>query len=462
MLPFKKLLLSAALLFVGLGVSTPVLLHADEAAVATTAPVAAATPVATTPTPAKIDTGDTSWVLVSAALVLLMTPGLAFFYGGLVRKKNMLSVLMQCFMLMCLISIEWVLVGYSMAFGPDIKGFIGNLSWMGLHGVGLDPNPDYAATIPHQAFMIFQAMFAIITPGLIIGAFAERMKFAAFCVFSLIWAVVVYNPVCHWVWGVGGFIRNMGALDFAGGTVVHINAGVAALAAALVLGKRKGFPDRTHPPHNLPLAVLGAGLLWFGWFGFNAGSALGANGLAANAFVTTHVATAAAGLIWALLEWTFNGKPTVLGIITGAVAGLVAITPAAGFVNVMGSIGIGVGVSLICYFSVSIMKPKFGYDDTLDAFGVHGVGGMWGAIATGLFATKAVNAAGADGLFYGNPGQLMIQIKAVVITAVYSFVVSYILLKVLDMVMGLRVDEQAERIGLDLTEHKEAAYTVLE
>ncbi len=310
--------------------------------------------------------------------------------------------------------------------------------------------------------MIFQAMFAIITPGLIIGAFAERMKFPAFCIFSLLWALLVYNPVCHWVWGVGGFLRASGALDFAGGTVVHINAGVAALASALVLGKRKGFPDKTHPPHNLPLAVLGAGLLWFGWFGFNAGSALGANGLAVNAFVTTHVATAAAGLVWALLDWTFNGKPTVLGVITGAVAGLVAITPAAGFVNVMGALGIGVGVSVICYCSVSIMKPKFGYDDSLDAFGVHGIGGMWGAIATGLFATKAVNAGGADGLFYGNPAQLMIQIKAVAITAIYSFIVSFILLKVLDMVMGLRVDDQEERIGLDLTEHKEAAYTVLE
>ncbi len=264
------------------------------------------------------------------------------------------------------------------------------------------------------------------------------------------------------MWGVGGFLRASGALDFAGGTVVHINAGVAALASALVLGKRKGFPDKTHPPHNLPFAVLGAGLLWFGWFGFNAGSALGANGLAVNAFVTTHVATAAAGLVWALLDWTFNQKPTVLGVITGAVAGLVAITPAAGFVNVMGALGIGIGVSLICYCSVSFLKPKLGYDDSLDAFGVHGIGGMWGAIATGLFATKAVNAGGADGFFYGNPAQLMIQIKAVAITAIYSFIVSFILLKVLDMVMGLRVDEQEERIGLDLTEHKEAAYTVLE
>jgi Amt family ammonium transporter len=467
MLRFKKLVLSAALLYAGMGaVSAPVLLHADDttavpvttsdvAATAAPAPAAAAAPL-------KVDSGDTAWVLLSAALVLLMTPGLAFFYGGLVRKKNMLSVLMQCFMLMCLISVEWTLVGYSMAFGPDVKGFIGNLSWACLHGVGLDPNGDYAATIPHQAFMIFQAMFAIITPGLIIGSFAERMKFSTFCVFSLLWALIVYNPIAHWVWGVGGFLRNAGTLDFAGGTVVHINAGVAGLAGALAMGKRKGYPDKTHPPHNLPFALLGASLLWFGWFGFNAGSALGANGLATNAFVTTNMATAAAGLTWALLDKLFAGRATVLGIITGAVAGLVAVTPAAGFVNVMGALAIGVGVSVVCFAMVSFVKPKLGYDDSLDAFGVHGIGGMWGAIATGLFATKAVNSAGADGLFYGNPAQLMIQIKAVLITTVYSFVVSFILFKVLDMIMGLRVDEQSERVGLDLTEHKEAAYTVLE
>ena len=409
-----------------------------------------------------INTGDTAWVLLSAALVFLMTPGLAFFYGGLVRKKNMLSVLMQCFMLMCIITLQWVIFGYSLSFGPDIKGMIGSLSWAGLHGVGLEPFADYSATVPHQAFMIYQAMFAIITPGLILGAFAERMKFSAFVVFSLLWATFVYDPVCHWVWGVGGFLRNMGALDFAGGTVVHINAGVAALACALVLGKRKGYPSHMPPPHNLPFAVLGAGLLWFGWFGFNGGSALGANGLATSALVVTHVAAAAAGLTWALLEWKLNSKPTMLGMITGAVAGLVAITPAAGFVGPIDAIWIGIGVSVICYFFVAVIKSKLGYDDSLDAFGVHGIGGIWGALATGLWATKAVNPAGNNGLFYGNPGLLLIQLKAVVITIVYSFIVSFVLLKIVDALLGLRVSEDEERIGLDLTQHRESGYTILD
>jgi ammonium transporter, Amt family len=409
-----------------------------------------------------VDTGDTAWILVSAALVLLMTPGLAFFYGGLVRKKNMLSVLMQCFMLMALITVQWVLFGYSLAFGPDVNGLIGNLSWFGLKGVGLEPYPDYSATIPHQAFMIYQAMFAIITPGLIIGAFAERMKFSGFCLFSLLWATLVYDPVAHWVWGVGGFLRKMGALDFAGGAVVHINAGIAALAAALVLGRRQGYPAKMSPPHNLPFAVLGAGLLWFGWFGFNAGSALGAGSLAVNAFVVTHVATAAAGLTWAVMDWIFNSHPTVLGMITGVVAGLVAITPAAGFVTAWGALAIGVSVSVICYIAVSFLKPKFGYDDSLDAFGVHGIGGIWGALATGLFATKAVNAAGADGLFYGNPGQFVIQLKATLITMVYSFIVTFVLLKLVQAVVGLRATGDQERIGLDLSDHREAAYTLID
>ena len=409
-----------------------------------------------------INTGDTAWVLLSAALVFLMTPGLAFFYGGLVRKKNMLSVLMQCFMLMCIITLQWVIFGYSLSFGPDIKGMIGSLSWAGLHGVGLEPFADYSATVPHQAFMIYQAMFAIITPGLILGAFAERMKFSAFVVFSLLWATFVYDPVCHWVWGVGGFLRNMGALDFAGGTVVHINAGVAALVCALVLGKRKGYPSHMSPPHNLPFAVLGAGILWFGWFGFNGGSALGANGLATSALVVTHVAAAAAGLTWSLLEWKISKKPTMLGMITGAVAGLVAITPAAGFVGPMDAIWIGVGVSLICYFFVAVVKTKFGYDDSLDAFGVHGVGGIWGALATGLWASKEVNPAGNNGLFYGNPGLFLVQLKAVVITMVYSFIVSFVLLKIVEALMGLRVSEDEERIGLDLTQHRESGYTILD
>ena len=409
-----------------------------------------------------VNTGDTAWVLISAGLVFLMTPGLAFFYGGLVRKKNMLSVLMQCFMLMCIITLQWVIFGYSLSFGPDVKGMIGSLGWAGLHGVGLEPFAGYSATIPHQAFMIYQAMFAIITPGLILGAFAERMKFSAFCVFSLLWATFVYDPVAHWVWGMGGFLRNLGALDFAGGTVVHINAGVAALACALVLGKRKGYPSHMSPPHNLPFAVLGAGLLWFGWFGFNGGSALGANGLATSALVVTHVAAAAAGLTWSFLEWKISSKPTMLGMITGAVAGLVAITPAAGFVGPIDAIWIGAGVSMICYFFVAVVKTKFGYDDSLDAFGVHGIGGIWGALATGLWATKAVNPAGNNGFFYGNPGLFLIQLKAVLVTIAYSFIVSFALLKIVDAVMGLRVSEDEERIGLDLTQHRESGYTILD
>jgi Amt family ammonium transporter len=458
-----KRMLWGATFLVGLGVFLSPKAHSqDNPGDLNAAPAAVAVQSTPSTPPPAVDTGDTSWLLTSAALVLMMTPALAFFYGGLVRRKNMLSVLMQCFMLICIVTVEWVLIGYSMSFGPDIKGLIGNLDWVGLKGVGLDPYPDYSATVPHQAFMIYQAMFAIITPGLILGAFAERMKFSSFCLFSILWAVLVYNPVCHWVWAVGGFLRTSGALDFAGGTVVHINAGVAALITALVLGKRQGFPDRIGPPHNLPFAVLGAGLLWMGWFGFNAGSALGAGALAANAFVVSHVAAASAGLTWSLLDWVINGKPTVLGMITGAVGGLVAITPAAGFVNVSGALLIGLGVSVICFCSVTYLKPKMGYDDSLDAFGVHGIGGIWGALATGLFATKAVNAAGADGLFYGNPGQFLVQLKATVITIVYSAILTFLILKLVDVLVGLRAGERDERVGLDLTEHSEAAYTVLE
>jgi len=410
-----------------------------------------------------IDTGDTAWVLVSTALVMLMTiPGLALFYGGLVRRKNVLSVLMQCFFLVCLITLQWVLFGYSLAFGPDIKGFIGNLDWALLNNVGAAPNADYAGTIPHSVFMMFQMMFAIITPALIVGAFAERMKFAAFALFSLLWATIVYDPLAHWVWGVDGFIRKMGVLDFAGGTVVHINAGIAALVCAFVLGRRLGYPKKMSPPHNLPFAVMGASLLWFGWFGFNAGSALGANGLAGNAFLTTHVATAAAGLAWAIMDLVKNRHVTVLGIISGAVAGLVSITPAAGFVTPVGAIVIGVGAGMICYLFVTVIKPRLGYDDSLDAFGVHGIGGIWGALATGLFATTAVNSAGADGLFYGNAMLLWIQLKAVMITIIYSGVMSFVLLKIVDAVLGLRANEATERIGLDLTDHRESGYTILD
>jgi Amt family ammonium transporter len=430
---------------------------AEEPAVTGAVVVAAAA----APVAAVSDTGDTAWVLICSALVMLMTiPGLAFFYGGLVRKKNVLSILMQCGILLCAISLQWVLFGYSLAFGPG-KGFWGGLQWLGLQGVGLEPYADYAATIPHQAFMIFQAMFAVITPALIIGAFAERMKFSAFLLFSLLWATFVYDPVCHWVWGIGGWIRSMGALDFAGGTVVHVNAGVAALVTALVLGKRKGISNPV-PPHNLPFTVLGAGLLWFGWFGFNAGSALSANGLAVNAFVVTNTAAAAAGLAWAVLEWLHNGKPTTLGVATGLVAGLVAITPASGFVNVISAMIIGIMVSIICFIMVAVVKPKLGYDDSLDAFGVHGIGGIWGALATGLFASKAVNPAGADGLLYGNAHQFLVQLLATLITIGYSLVATYVILKVVDLVTGARASAKDESMGLDLTQHREGAYTVLE
>ena len=408
-----------------------------------------------------INAGDTAWVLISSALVLLMTPGLAFFYGGMVRRKNILGILMQCFIIMCVLSIQWVLFGYSLSFAPG-NGFWGGLKWFGLNGVGLEPYTDYAATIPHQAFMIFQAMFAIITPALIIGAFAERMKFSAFLLFTLLWATFVYDPVCHWVWGIGGWIRNLGALDFAGGTVVHINAGIAALVTALVIGRRKNLDHNAPAPHNLPFVVLGTGLLWFGWFGFNAGSALAANGLAVNAFVVTNTAAAAAGLSWALIEWMRNGKPTMFGTASGAVAGLVAITPAAGFVSVIPAIIIGLLVSVFCFIAVSVIKPKLGYDDSLDAFGVHCIGGIWGALATGLFASKAVNPAGADGLFFGNPKQFLIQLLTVVVTIGYAFIVTLIIYKLVDFFVGARVEEKEELIGLDLTQHKERAYTILE
>jgi len=409
-----------------------------------------------------INSGDTAWVLASAALVLLMTPGLAFFYGGLVRRKNVLSVLMQCMMVMCLITVQWVLFGYSLAFGPDRGGVIGGLDWIGLHGVGAAPNADYAATIPHQAFMVFQMMFAIITPALIVGAFAERMKFSAFCAFALLWATLVYDPLAHWVWGTGGFLRRLGALDFAGGTVVHINAGMAALAAVLILGKRQGFPGKSSPPHNLPLAVLGAGLLWFGWFGFNAGSALGSGAVAVLAFTTTQVAAAAAALTWAALEWLLLSRPTVLGTISGAVAGLVAVTPAAGFVTVAGALAIGALAGVFCYLAVSLLKARLGYDDSLDAFGIHGIGGIWGALATGLWATTAVNPGGADGLFHGNPRQFLVQLGAVLIAGAFSFAASCLLLKLVGAAVKLRVSEHEERVGLDLTQHREAGYTLID
>ena len=430
------------------------------ALVSVPAAFAQTTPSAPAAAAAKVDSGDTAWVLMSSALVLLMTaPGLALFYGGMVRQKNALGTLMQSFIILALISVQWVLWGYSLAFGPDKGGIIGGLEWVGLSGVGPTPNADYAPTIPHTAFMLFQMMFAVITPALITGAFAERKKFSTFLVFILVWATVVYDPLAHWVWGVGGWLRNLGALDFAGGTVVHISSGISALAAALVIGKRKGYGQQPMPPHNLPLTVMGASLLWFGWFGFNAGSALAANGLAAHAFMTTNTATAAAALGWMFTEWSSRGKPTVLGAASGAVAGLVAITPAAGYVTPMAAIVIGAVAGIICY-SACNLKSKLGYDDSLDVVGVHGVGGTWGALATGVFATKLVNDAGGDGLLYGNPKQLGIQLLAVVVTWVLGFVMTTVILKVLDGIMGLRVTDEEEAAGLDLSQHSETAYTL--
>jgi Amt family ammonium transporter len=425
---------------------------------AATAP-AQATPAPAAPQP-KIDSGDTAWMLTSAALVLMMTaPGLALFYGGMVRRHNVLGTIMQSFILMAVISIQWVLWGYSVAFGPDFHGITGSLAWVGLRGVGLEPYPDYAATIPHQAFMIYQLMFAIITPALITGAFAERIKFSGFLVFTLLWATFIYDPLAHWVWGVGGWLRNLGALDFAGGTVVHISSGISALAAALVIGKRRGFGSEPMPPHNLPLTVTGAAMLWVGWFGFNAGSALSSGALATSAFVVTHLATAAATLAWMLTEWLSRGKPTVLGAASGAVAGLVAITPASGYVGPLSAIVIGSVGGVLCYKACNL-KARLGYDDSLDVVGVHGVGGTWGALATGLFASKAVNEAGGNGLFFGNPGQLLVQVVSVLVTWIFAFVGSLILLKLVDAVIGLRIHEEDEVAGLDLSQHNESAYTL--
>jgi len=405
-----------------------------------------------------INSGDTAFVLFGSALVLLMTPGLAFFYGGMVRRKNVLSILMQCFILMCLVGVQWVLFGYSLSFGPDIGHFIGSLKWLGLSGVGLEPNADYAGSIPHQAFMVFQCMFAIITPALFIGAFAERIKFSSFFIFVLLWSVLVYDAVAHWVWGAGGWLRNIGALDFAGGTVVHINAGISALALAILIGKRRGFGTTLMAPHNLPFTVLGTGLLWFGWFGFNSASALSANGLAVNAFVTTNTATASAGLTWALLEWILRGKPTMLGCASGAVAGLVAITPACGFVSPLSSILIGLGAGVFCYLAVTRLKTEFGYDDSLDVFGVHCIGGIWGALATGLFAQKAINEAGNNGLFFGNPKQFLIQALGVGATLLYALILTTVIYFILDKLIGMRVEPEDEDVGLDLSQHSESAY----
>jgi Amt family ammonium transporter len=405
----------------------------------------------------EINTGDTAWVLASAALVMLMTPGLALFYGGMVRRKNALGTLMQSFICLGLISVQWVLFGYSLAFAKG-SPFLGNLAHVGLSGVGAEPNSAYAGTIPVQAFMIYQAMFAIITPALISGAFAERMKFSAYVAFVLLWATLVYDPLAHWVWGDGGWLRTMGALDFAGGTVVHISSGVSALVCVLVMGKRRGYPGSDMRPHNLTMTLLGTGLLWFGWFGFNGGSALGANALAVSAFTVTNMAAASAALAWMFIEWKHRGEPTVLGACSGAVVGLVAITPASGFVGVIPALIIGAVGSAICYAAV-MLKPRFGYDDSLDTFGVHGVGGTVGALLTGVFASIAINPAGADGLLAGNPGLLLKQLAGVGATVVYAAVMTFVILKVVEVLFGgLRVKEQQEEEGLDLTQHGELAY----
>ena len=407
----------------------------------------------------NINSGDTAWLLVSASLVMLMTPALGFFYGGLVRKKNVLATIMHSFFILCLISVQWVLWGYTLAFGPDIGGIIGGLDWLALRGVGMEPNADYAATVPHQAFMVFQMMFAVITPALITGAFAERKRFKAFVVFTLLWATLVYDPVAHWVWGVGGWLRMLGALDFAGGTVVHLTSGVSALVAALVLGRRKGLGSEAIEPHDATMTVLGASLLWFGWFGFNAGSALTSGGLAASAFVVTNTAAAMAALTWMTVSWLHKGAPSVLGASAGAVAGLVAITPASGYVDVSAAIVIGLGAGTICYLGIQLTK-RLRVDDALDVFGVHGVGGAWGAIATGLFASSAVNSAAANGLINGNPAQLGIQLVAVAVVVAYAAVMTFVILKVINLFVALRVPEQDEVLGLDASQHREAAYTI--
>ncbi len=436
-----------------------ILLITSAAVAQQTAPAAPAAPAATpAPAPPKIDSGDTAWLLTSSALVLLMTaPGLALFYGGMVRQKNALATIMQSFIILALISVQWVLWGYSLAFGPDKSGLVGGLEWLGLRGVGLQPNPDYGPTVPHQAFMVFQLMFAVITPALITGAFAERMKFSTFIVFILAWATLIYDPLAHWVWGSGGWLKRLGALDFAGGTVVHISSGISALAAALVIGRRKGYRHSPMPPHNLPLTVTGAALLWFGWFGFNAGSAISAGALATSAFVVTNTATAAAALGWMLTEWALRGKPTVLGAASGAVAGLVAITPASGYVSPLASIVIGAVAGFLCYNACNL-KSRLGYDDSLDVVGVHGIGGTWGALATGLFAWKAINPDGGDGLLHGNPGQVGVQVVAVLASWVLAFAGTFVILKILDATMGLRVSEDDELAGLDLSQHSETAY----
>ncbi|MGM3306204.1 ammonium transporter [Anabaena sp. WFMT] len=422
---------------------------------------------AATPPP---DTGDTAFMLISSALVLLMTPGLAFFYGGFVRSRNILNTLMMSFVLMAIVGVTWILWGYSLSFAPGLP-FIGGLQWLGLNGVGLETTDylvgsapedvvSYAGTIPHQAFMIYQAMFAIITPALISGAIAERMSFRAYCLFVLMWSTFIYTPLAHMVWAKGGFLGlygGIGALDFAGGTVVHISSGVSALVAAIVLGPRKNHPDRLSPPHNVPFILLGAGLLWFGWFGFNAGSALSAGSVATVAFVATNTSAAAGALMWLILEARLRGKPTAVGAATGAVAGLVGITPAAGFVTPLAAIFIGFITAVVCFYAVSF-KHKLNVDDALDTFPVHGVGGTLGAILTAIFATTEVNSGGKDGVLRGNFGELFIELAAIAIAYIIAAAGTWLILKFIDATIGLRVQEETENQGLDINEHGEEGY----
>ncbi|HOI74388.1 MAG TPA: ammonium transporter [Syntrophales bacterium] len=404
-----------------------------------------------------INAGDTAWILVCCSLVLLMTPALAFFYGGMVRRKNVLSTLTLSYVFMALIGVQWVLFGYSLAFGSSINGLIGGLNFLGFEGVGAAPNPDYSKTIPHSLFAAFQMMFAVITPALITGAFVERVKFKGFLLFSFLWATLVYDPLCHWVWGQGGWLKSMGVLDFAGGTVVHIAAGFSALAFALVIGPRRGFGKSPMEPNNIPLTVLGAGLLWVGWFGFNAGSALAANGTAVNALLTTNTSAASAGLVWMLLSW-LDGRPSTLGIATGMVVGLAAVTPASGFITPLAAMVVGAVAAPLSYYAMRF-RDRRKLDESLDVWACHGIASTWGMIAAGLFATTAVNGDGANGLFFGNPGQVGIQIVAILVTIAFSFGMTYVLAKLLHWSMGLRVSPMEEEVGLDISSHGERSYS---
>ena len=405
----------------------------------------------------SINQADTVWILISSALVMLMTPGLALFYGGMVRRKNLLSTMMMSFACLGLVGLLWVLYGYSLAFGTDHAGIIGGFNFLGLKNVGQAPSPVYATTVPHLAFMIFQAMFAIITVALFTGAIVERIKFSALCVFSALWLTLVYSPVAHWVWGSGGWLAKFGVLDFAGGSVVHLNAGISALALVLLLGRRRGFPQNPMEPNNIPMVVMGAGLLWFGWFGFNAGSALTAGGLAASAFVTTNTAAAAAAFTWMVISWIYR-RPTILGTVTGAIAGLATVTPAAGYVSPLAAVPIGIVAAVVCYYAMLFFKSKLGFDDSLDVFAVHGVGGIMGMLFVGVFASLAVNPAGADGLIAGSGLQLLKQLVGIASVGAYAFAVTWLLGKLVSVAIGLRVGQSEETVGLDLSQHGERAY----